>query len=122
MEETLRLLGRLVAGPEAMLVYGLVFHFLKAMGEIKKNTGTLIGPRQYYMQNPYQTGMSFIGAVVGFVLLVPELPDPKTVPKQAYDALVTSALIMSFMVGYMADSVVDVIGQRSGLNKPENKP
>lgn len=106
------LIGSVLIHPVMMLIYGLAAHFLKALGQIKKNTGVLITPRQYYLSNPYQTALAFIGSIVGYAIFIPDIDNPA--PDVARVILATA-----FTIGYMADSVVDMVGQRSGLNKPE---
>jgi len=90
-----------------MLLYGLATHFLKALSQIKTGTGQFISPRVYYLSNPYQTILSVVGAVAGFSLLY------------GTDELTKAS---AFMMGYMADSAVDVIGQRSKLKPPAEAP
>ena len=77
---------------------GLILHFLKAIIQIKVNKGKVISFRSYYLDNPHQTLFSISGAIVGYLLLF------------GTDELTR---ITALGIGYMADNVVDIIGQRS---------
>lgn len=98
----LTVLQETISHPLAMLMYGLATHFLKALAQIKSGTGNVISFRQYYLANPFQTALSFVGAFAGYGLLY------------GTDELTRAS---SFMMGYLADSAVDVIGQRSKFSQ-----
>lgn len=85
----------------SMLILGLLSHFLKDFIKIKKDTGKMVNPLTYWKENPYQTLLSTIGAVSGYFALM------ETAQLTALTA---------FGIGYMANSVADMLGQRS-LNK-----
>lgn len=92
------------AHPFMMMIYGLLTHFLKAFAQIKHNTGKNICFYNYYSDNPSQTILCFVGALAGYALL---------------DGTQELTKASAFMMGFLADSAVDVIGQRSGVNKHE---
>lgn len=83
-----------------MLVLGVFAHFLKAMGQIRKD-GELISPVEYWRKNPYHSLMTVIGAIVGFVALM---------------EMGQLSPVNAFAFGFMANSVADIIGSRS-VNK-----
>jgi membrane protein implicated in regulation of membrane protease activity len=115
------LITEILLHPFTLLWMGLITHFIKAMGEIKKNVGVLLTPWQYYMQNPYHSILSLIGALVGYAIFIGEHPDFNDMADMVQNAIRMNA----FAVGYMADSVIDMIGQRSTVGKPkpeETKP
>lgn len=88
----------IITHPIAMLFYGLAAHFLKDMARLAKE-GQRMGLADYWLAFPYQSGISMIGAVAGFAAL--------------QEAGHLSG-ITAFGVGYMANSVADVIGKRAG--------
>lgn len=81
----------------SMLLLGLATHFIKAMMQIMKD-GKPITPICYWRDYPYQSSLSLIGAVVGFVAL-----------RETGNL----SLITAFGVGYMANSVADILGSRT---------
>lgn len=81
-----------------MLILGLATHFLKEMLRIKKETGKVPNILQYWKDNPYQTLLCLIGAAAGYFALL------ETAQLTALTA---------FGIGYMANSVADVLGKRS---------
>ena len=80
-----------------MMLLGLAVHFIKVMMTIMKD-GQPITPIAYWKDYPYQSALSLIGAVVGFVAL-----------KETGNL----SLITAFGVGYMANSVADILGSRT---------
>lgn len=87
-----------ITHPLAMLVYGLASHFLKDMARLAKE-GQPLGLLDYWGRFPYQSGISLVGAVAGFAAL-------------AEAGQLTG--ITAFGIGYMANSVADIIGKRAG--------
>lgn len=88
----------LIAFPPAMLLYGLLTHFLKDMARIKAETGALMHPGDYVAEFPVQTALALVGALAGL------------------GALHTTGeltAVTAYGVGYMANSVADIIGKRS---------
>ena len=83
-----------------MLAMGVLSHFMKALTQMKKD-GMPTTPKEYWRENPYHSVMTLIGAVVGFVALF---------------QMNELSPITAFGVGFMANSVADVIGSRA-LNK-----
>jgi len=80
-----------------MAVAGLLIHFMKDMIRISIETKKRPTPIQYWMGNPYQSLISVLGCVVGFIYL--------------QDTAQLSAST-AFIVGYMSNSVADMIGKR----------
>ncbi len=75
---------------------GLATHFLKALISARVS-GNPISPVQYWKQYPYQSALAIIGAVVGLIVL-----------HEANQLNLASA----YGVGFMANSVPDIIGVR----------
>lgn len=84
-----------------MVVLGLLTHFLKDLIRIKQENGVPPNIIEYWKANPYQTLLCVVGACAGYFAL-----------------LETGQLtaLTAFGIGYMANSVADVIGKRA-LNK-----
>ncbi len=80
-----------------MLLLGLATHFLKALLQMKL-AGNHLTPIEYWRGHPYQSGLAVVGAVVGFVAL--------------YESGNLTS-INAFGIGYMANSVADVLGGRA---------
>jgi hypothetical protein len=79
-----------------MVLCGLLVHFLKDLVRLKAE-GAFLTPLQYWRKYPYQTLFCVIGAVVGVVAL-----------NEAQQL----TPITAFAVGYMSNSVADMIGKR----------
>lgn len=90
-----------------MMVLGMLLYFLKSLVQIKKGTGQTLTLHQYYVANKWHTLFAVASAVTVYFLLYgsPEM-----------------TRVTAFGIGFMADSVADLIGQRSGLGKTEEKP
>lgn len=86
-----------------MVILGLLTHFLKDLIRIKQEEGAPPNIIKYWKDNPYQTLLSIVGALSGYFAL-----------------LETGQLtaLTAFGIGYMANSVADVLGKRA-LNKIE---
>ena len=110
------LLVQIIAHPLVLMVLGLLTHFVKALAEIKKNVGreVRVNIRTYYFDNPYHTALAILGALVGYALLIGD-EDVMRLSDTAANAL----RINAFFIGYMADSMLDILGQRSTVNKPK---
>ena len=80
-----------------LLWFGVMVHFLKELINVKKSTGTAVTFHQYWIGNKYQSILCIIGALVGYVFL------------QQTNQLTA---ISAFGIGYMADSIPDLIGKR----------
>ena len=80
-----------------MLILGVLAHFFKALAQIRVN-GHPINPIKYWLDHPYHSALTVIGAIVGYVALM------ETGQLTAINA---------FGIGFMANSVADVIGSRS---------
>jgi hypothetical protein len=76
---------------------GLLTHFLKDLVRIRAERG-FMNPKQYFVEYPYQTLLSIIGAVVGYIVLEST--------GQLNEAT-------AFGAGYMSNSFSDIIGKRS---------
>lgn len=97
--ETLQFIESLLVHPFAMLLYGLSTHFLKKMIQFRSDHGNLPAcPSAYFREYPYRASLSVIGAVAGYA---------------AVHGTAQMTLMTAFGIGYMADSVADVIGSRS---------
>ena len=80
-----------------MLLCGLASHFLKDLIRVKSEKGK-ISIKKYWMDNPYQNLLCVVGAVAGYVAL---------------ESTGQLTVVTSFGVGYVANSVADMIGKRS---------
>ena len=91
------MLTEYITGTEAMLIYGLLSHYLKKMSEAVISDEK-VTPVKYWSRNPYQTLLCAIGAVVGYAALIE-----------------THQLtgLTAFGVGYMSNSIADIIGART---------
>lgn len=87
----------LLVHPFAMLCYGLAAHFLKHMSQ-QRVSGKPITPRAYWLAHPYHSALSVVGALAGYAALI--------------EAGQLTGLT-AFGVGYMANSMADVLGQRA---------
>lgn len=83
-----------------MLLMGLAAHFIKDMARIRKETGRLITPRDYWLMYPYQSLLCIIGAVAGYLIM--------------YETGQLSG-VNAFGIGYLANSIADIIGKRGVL-------
>lgn len=103
----------IISHPLVLMVLGLLTHFVKAFAEIMKATGIRMTPWSYYVQNPWHSLLAVIGALVGYALLIGEVNMIKL------DGAAANAIrINAFFIGYMADSVLDMLGQRSTVARP----
>ena len=84
-----------------MAVSGLLLHFLKELARIFIETKKKPTPIQYWREHPYQTAICVISCVVGFVV---------------FQDMGQLNNITAFTVGYMSNSIADVIGKR-GLSR-----
>lgn len=92
----------IISHPFVMLWFGIVTHFLKELISVKKATGQFITLRQYWIENPYQSMFSIIGALIGFVFL-----------NESNQLNAISA----FSFGYLSDSIIEsIVGKRSTSN------
>lgn len=80
-----------------MCVCGLFTHFLKDMVRIKTEYGSVPSFKSYFSQNPVQTCICLISAFVSFVLVT---------------EMNQMTLVTGYTIGYMANSLADVIGKR----------
>lgn len=87
----------IITNPFAMLVYGVLMHATKTMAEAQLNDQKLMMPWQYLARWPYAAAFTFLSALAGYAALygTEEL-----------------TRINAFGLGYMANSVADVIGRR----------
>lgn len=81
-----------------MIVLGLMTHFLKDLIRIKNETGSPPNLIKYWKDNPYQTLLSIVSGAAGYFALM------ETGQLTALTA---------FGIGYMANSVADVLGKRA---------
>lgn len=84
--------------PAIMLLLGLSTHLLKDLARIQIETGTPPHPIRYWSRNPYQTLICVIGAAAGYFAL------------QETGQLTG---LTAFGMGYMANSVADILGKRA---------
>ncbi len=91
-----------LAHPVTMAILGLVAHACKKMARIKREKNSPMAPTQYLRTHPYQTVTAVIGLIVGMVILrdIGEL-----------------TALNAFTLGYMANSVADLLGNRSLFGK-----
>lgn len=80
-----------------MTLLGLIAHFLKELVREKAETGIVTRFTSYWVKYPFQSGLSVIGAIAGFIVL------------READQLST---IGAFGLGYAADSMADIMGKR----------
>lgn len=93
-----------LSDPLFMLFLGLASHFLKDLIRLAAE-GNMLTLRQYWLKNPYQTVLSIIGAIVGYVAL-------------GSSGQLTA--LTAFGAGYMANSVADLIGKRTTAKLKSN--
>lgn len=79
-----------------MTLLGVLTHFLKKLINLKKS-GKEVSPLQYWKLYPYQTSLSLVGAIVGYFFMLEA------------DQL---TMATAYAIGYMSDSVSDVVGER----------
>lgn len=80
-----------------LLICGMASHFLKKVVEARAN-GEIITLRRYFADHPYQTVLSVVSGLVGFFALYGTAELTK---------------VTAFGLGYMCNSVADVIGSRA---------
>jgi len=83
-----------------MMAAGLLTHFFKSLQGMKRE-GRPITPKEYWRDNPYHSGLSIVGAVIGFILL---------------NETGQLNLAAAFTVGFMADSMPNMIGSRTTID------
>lgn len=91
-------IGEFMSAPFMMMLYGLATHYLKALAEITRIEGKVIAPVTYWKKYPYHTALSLVGAFAGFGAL--------------YDTNELTSLT-AFGLGYISDSVADILGNRT---------
>lgn len=87
------------ADPLVMALMGLFTHFLFDMIRIKKEEGKFLTLAQYWKEHPHQSVICVISMIVGLVILY---STGRLSPEGAYG------------VGYVANSLADKIGKRTG--------
>lgn len=88
----------IVASAPVMLALGLLTHFLVDVIALRKADQSA-GFREYWTANPYQSALSIVGAMAGYAVL---------------HSAGELTLVTAYGVGYMANSVPDIIGKRTG--------
>lgn len=109
IQHATEVLYALLTHPFFVLWLGVLSHLLKEFIRIKKEESSYIGFKTYFLSYPYQTALTVIGALVGFVILIETNQ---------------LSVINAFTIGYIADSIPDVIGKRSmptevGIDNPK---
>lgn len=108
----------IIAHPLMLMIFGLATHFVKAIAEVAKNApDKRVTLRSYYVQNPWHTALALIGAFVGYALLIGSVDVDKIAELDNTGAAANAIRINAFFIGYMADSMIDVLGQRSTVTK-----
>jgi len=79
-----------------LLLAGMAAHFLKHVIEERK-AGHMVTLTSYWVENPYVTAFSIVGAVAGFIILY------------GYGELTQFS---AFGLGYTCDSAAGVLGDR----------
>jgi len=104
--------------PIMMLIYGIGIHFLRKMMAAKSH-GSSKSPciTDLWRDQPLQTTVSFMGAGIGYVVLV-HMPDFSDLSSQVQNMV----RINAFGIGFMCDSVVDAIGEKAIRNGIPLKP
>lgn len=77
------------------LFLGVVLHFLTELKNLK------ISPKQYWTNNPYQTLICLVGALIGYMLLL-ESHETRLVYYVGY--------------GFICNTIPNIIGQRAGIS------
>lgn len=80
-----------------LLLGGMASHFLKKLIEARQS-GNDFDLIQYFKANPYQTALSIISGFVGFFALY---------------GTAELTRVTAFGLGYMCNSVADIVGERS---------
>lgn len=88
-----------------MVILGLLTHTLLHLAEIKTKEGVILTPVAYFKRFPFQTLLSLIGCIVGYIIL------------DSYNEL---TLGMAYALGTYSNVVAEKLGQ-ANLNKVLNK-
>lgn len=97
----------LILHPFAMLLYGLLTHFIrKRLANVTHETEERACITDYWKAHPLQSMISVVGALVGYALLV-----GATIP--ADEQVLQLMRMTAFGVGYMADNMADAIGEQT---------
>lgn len=88
-----------------LLIGGMASHFLKKLIETR-NSGDDVDLIHYFKATPYQTALAVISGFVGFFALY---------------GTAELTRMTAFGIGYMCNSVVDVLGKRSMSSIGKNK-
>jgi hypothetical protein len=95
--------------PFFCMLYGLLFHFLtKVAGAINHGSSGRPCLTDYWMKHPIQSGMSLLGAFIGYATLA-HFPEFEHMAPDVQNTIRVAAV----GVGFMGDRVVDAIGRRT---------
>lgn len=97
-----------ITHPFTLMIMGLFAHFgRKILASVAHETDQRPCFTDYWKKNPIQTGMSLIGATAGYAMFA-HFPDFHEYVPEIQNVIRATA----FGVGYMADSVVDAVGEK----------
>lgn len=108
MEQFLNEFVEVITHPFVLMLMGLFSHFgKKTLAAMANEAEVRPCITDYWKKQPIQTSLAFIGALAGYAMFAhfPDFPDMS--PDMQGVVRVTA-----FGVGYMADSVVDVVSDK----------
>lgn len=88
-----------IARPETMAVLGFMSHVVKKIMRVRRD-GHAVSPWTYVTIYPYQTFFALVGAVAGI---------------GALHATGMLNAVSAFAVGYMSNSVADMLGKKGNV-------
>lgn len=99
----------LITHPFALVIMGLLAHFLrKVLASISHGTDNRPCLTDYWKKNPIQSSISVLGALAGYAMFA-HFPDFSLMAPDVQNVVRVTA----FGIGYMADSVVDAVGEKA---------
>ena len=88
-----------IARPETMVLLGFLSHVVKKIMRVRRD-GHAVTPWFYFKVYPYQTFFALVGAVAGL---------------GALHATGMLNAVSAFAVGYMSNSVADMLGKKGNV-------
>ncbi len=109
MERYFNLFIEMITHPFVLVIMGLFAHFGRKMLAAASH-GTESRPclTDYWKKNPVQSGVSLVGAVAGYAMFA-HFPDFDQLTPEVQNVIRVTA----FGIGYMADNVVDAVGDKA---------
>lgn len=105
----LNLFIEIITHPFILLMFGLAAHFLrKLVAALAHETDHRPCVTDYWKKKPIQSSISVIGALAGYAMFA-HFPDFAHMGPEVQNVVRVTA----FGIGYMADNVVDAVGDRA---------